>query len=962
MKLARRTFFLVGMTLLCAFSYLQGADEGVKVRFINRFNNAVAGQDTTFQVYIVNPSPQAKVLVGHLDIPPSWQAVPANDILFHLMPNQNVVQTLVVRIPDYQTAGEFPISYEIWGREDPNVYNKDTMILLLQDPADSTCGQDFIYSEAPETEPVGLSCERTLEDEEICLKLTSASEVLVDMNGFFYVSCLIKNKSPEPYKDTLTLTVPEDWQAVPAQAIEVEIPPLESHLQIFAVKTPPHCLAERYPLSLTLRKKPDYPCRLGAKIQKSGGFKVEWVEPLSYYPANEPIDLTLDYLNLGNSPLKVIFEAQADPLCQLFYRETPIEIPPHDRYRGTLRVVPNLTLDDPKQFIRYKVIDCATGEILYQDTLTLLFNSSFDEDGDPLLRISSHVSMMALGDNGREVLAVEWAGFGLIDPERERYLDFVFRIPTTTKNVIYGVDQRLYASIRQPLWEINLGDTVYRLSPLTQEYRYGRGAGFDVDTGTYTLGSHYTQNTYNNDYNPKEAAAYLGCYPNEKLYIWGNYLHRDCREEPTSNIVSLAAEYDWTQNIHTEIEAGKDLVEHVGKADKQAFRFNTYGQLGEETWFDFEKIYAGRAFFGYYNHIDMYSGILDFPLTYPMRANVGMTRLIQNFEDDDHDADDFFATKPRQRQYSANVSYNFSNGASLTWNGLLLRARDAGQTKQYDFYQKWAGFTTSFTAQGWNVVAIAAWGRQHNYLKHITNEFLQRYYCFLSKQIGENLFSTLFYEGGNTNYYDAEPWRTSYGGSLAYRYQSNSFIELYLQRVNNSCDEYELNQASLRLLHTFRNRHTLQVSTQYFHYQTHYPNDFLFLVSYSIPFGLPVGVRNDIGHVSGSVFNPCDHSFVSDALISLGGKQCYTDQNGRFDFKNLKCGTYDLKTEILPRQVIAQDPRPKRVDVVGGTTTEVTLPVAHSGLIYGEVVRYSLPGPTALTLTNPEKRWRIARK
>lgn len=947
-------FFLTFLFFISS-SNLNSVEEGVKTRFIKKFSEAPIGKELSLQVYIVNQRPHPTILVGHLNLPPGWSAVPTNDILIHLMPNQNVIQTVVIKIPDYQKEDELPLSYEVFARDNPNIYDKDEITLYIKDFNPFPKEEDFFFEDFI---PLEESKEPLIENN-LTFTITSEKTVETSQDKTFFISTLIKNSSDEIIEDTLTLSLPEGWQAVPSKEVDLKIVPNEPQLQIFGVKVAKKAIAGRYPLTLNFKKRPSLKDQLFVNIDKEPLFKLELVDQLSCYPLNQPIDLNLKYVNLGNTPLKVILEAIPNPSCPLIYRETAVEIPPLEHYLSRVRIEPDLSEDDDKQFIRLKVFNVETNEVIFQDTLTLSFTNPYDEDEDPYIRIDSEYTMMALGENKRKVLAFELAGAGYIDPEKGRFLEYVFRVPTTTKNVIYGVDQRLYVGVFEPGLDLNFGDTVYSLTPLTQRYRYGRGGGFDYESFGTEVGAHYTQNTYNNDYNPRETCCYLGKWVRNNLYFSGNYMFRDFDEEPKSNIFSLYGEYDWTdfewtKRVHTEIEGGNDFLSHTHGHDTKAFRFDTRGQIFNDAWFDFEKIYAGSYFFGYYNHIDMYTGIIDFPFgsssNCPMRANVSTTRLKQNFEDDDldddDDCDDYYAPKPRQRQYNGNISYNFLNGSSITLNGLLLRAKDVGEGEEYNFYQKWLGFTATYSTYGWNFLAITSWGNQKDYLTGKSAEFLQRYYCYASKNLTESIFSTLFFETGNTNYYDAKPWRTTVGGSIGYHYGKNNYMELFLQRVNNRVDEYELNQASFNLSHYFPNRHSLGVSAQYFQYKSHYPNDMLFLLSYTVPFGLPVKKRDDVGSLSGYVFDVESNTPIKESLVSLEGKQCYTDENGAFYFKNVKKGAYNLKTEILPKQMILKEGSSTPLNIYGGQTNEVRVEAISGCSITGEIVYYTFKDET----------------
>lgn len=941
------------------------ADEGVKVRFVKRVSTAFLKSEMTFQVYVTNQRPHSAVFVGHLNLPQGWKAVPANDILFHLMPNQTIVKTVIVKVPDYEQEGDFKIRYEVSSRNNPNDSDSDESLVIVKYTSflmDQNFEAPLSEIEFKSIEPIKIE-EIVKENSNVSLSITSDTNIVMEACETCFISCLIKNNSDHIIEDHLSIILPTGWQVVPHKQIKFKLLPQESTLEIFGIKIPESAFSEKYTLRAEIEKLKLKSMPVTVEIASKIKIKVEAENCSSYYLLNEPIDIDLAIFNEGNSLIDVRLEAIADPFCNLRYRQSNFSIEPQCKNICSLHIEPNLSISDTKQFILFKVIDNQTSELLFKDTLVLNFAEAISDDEESFSSIPAYFSIIALGDNSDQVMAVQIEGGGIINPDRDRYVDFIFRLPTKARNVIYGADQRLYFGMGEPGFELNLGDTVYSLSPLTQ-YRYGRGGGFDLTKGRFSLGAHYTENTFNNDYNPKESCGYVGYQPNEKLYIEGNYLNRNIACEPTSNIVSISSEYQMSERIYSEFEIGNDFVANENKHDSFACRASIRGQIYNDTWFDFEKIHAGSSFYGYYNDVDTLSGTIDYPINCRMRGNISITDLRQNFKScskysksyssESYDDKNSYL-KQRQYQYNANVSYDFLNGGSFSLNGLLLRAWDRGYGGQYNFFQQWCGFTTTFPVKNGMVTGIVSFGQQNDFCKHRTQSFLQRYWWSYTREIKNNFFAYIFYEGGNTNYYDARPWRTSFGGSLGYRYSALGFAEIFLQRVQNRVDLYELNQVSFRLSHTFSNRHRLDVSAQYFHYQKHYPNDLLFLVSYTIPLSIPIRKQYEKGHVYGYMEDVGRGLPVREAMVNMGGKQCVTDATGRFAFQNMKKGTHDVKVEVLPKQLITKEFSNQTVNVMGGKNTKIIIPVISHGTITGNVLLYSNYDPMQMVIKGPDK-------
>jgi hypothetical protein len=161
--------------------------------------------------------------------------------------------------------------------------------------------------------------------------------------------------------------------------------------------------------------------------------------------------------------------------------------------------------------------------------------------------------------------------------------------------------------------------------------------------------------------------------------------------------------------------------------------------------------------------------------------------------------------------------------------------------------------------------------------------------------------------------------------------------------VINKPDQYVFYQASFWLSHTFSNQSSLEISTQYLHYQQHYPNDFLFLISYTIPFGLPIARRTDIGNLTGSVFDIEKGGPIPEALVHIGENQSWTDAQGNFTFQNMRSGTHNVNVEILPKQLITENLLPQSITITGGRRTHVAIPVVSTCNITGEIIQYIPP-------------------
>lgn len=944
----RSSCYLLFFWLLCIAPWTLSAQEpgSLRVRAITSYVEAIAGQEATFEIEVANFSAQPLTLVEHLVFPTNgWQVIPSNDRLIHLAPGQIVLDTLVVQVPQGQSPGPVDLQIQVWSFENRNIYDEDTLTFLVQpstpfSPAEPTTSHPaFVTPVEPEPPP------QEVQKPGIALSFSTPPSTLPHDNTLLLLSALVKNTGRSVLEDTLKVRLPEGWEVIPSSEVAVKIRPRNEFLHLFAIKRPLEIPAGTYYLALECAGARSAP--FAVEIAPWEQVKVQIEEPKKGYDLTSAVHLTLSCENLGNTPLKLRFEAVADPACSLLFPEgQEVELAPFSRATKTLRLDPMLTRDDKRQFLRFRAVNMASSQTIYEDSFALTALEHVPRD-DGALIIPSHVAFMALGDNDDNILAIEIAGRGCIDPEKERSLEYVFRIPSHQDNVIYSIDQRLFVGIKDPSWDLNLGDTVYRLSPLTQRIRYGRGAGVDIHKNQVLLGTHYTQNTFSNSYDPKETGAYIGHRLHEgTALLQANYLHREVQREPISNLVSISSECELGKKIHAELEAGKNFAEGIGSDDPYAYRAQVRGRFLPDGWFDLEKIYAGAAFYGYYNNQSTLSGTVDTAVGRSSRFALSALSYKQDiFYESSADVGENKLC-PRQHQYSATLSHQFLNGSSLSVNGLILQGRDDTELRRYDFRQRWIGATATWRAHRWNLLATASFGKEKDYLKRDDGkepDWIQRYYVFANKQLTQRLQLGLSYEKGNTNYYDAKVWNSSISGSLGYRYARNSHARIFIQRVSSDKREYEFNQASLSWSHYLKNLHKIHLSVQRFDYYKRIPDDSLFLVSYTIPFGLPVHRHKNSGWVEGYVQDIDDDIPVRDALFSLAGKTVKTDSTGHFLAKNIPSGSHELNPAILPKQLISPTLGPQKVVVESKKRSEILIPLVHSASLTGELVYKETP-------------------
>ncbi|MCO6441398.1 MAG: hypothetical protein J5I81_09995 [Nitrococcus mobilis] len=119
----------------------------------------------------------------------------------------------------------------------------------------------------------------------------------------------------------------------------------------------------------------------------------------------------------------------------------------------------------------------------------------------------------------------ELSGYGTLDEAGRRHIDFLFRGPDLRGEAIFGQIDEYRINYSDERWAMSLGDQVYGLSPLTELFRYGRGARAGYDAGQWGVQSYYMQDRFTTEAQ-EEIAVNAHYTPRPWTRLEVNYLNK----------------------------------------------------------------------------------------------------------------------------------------------------------------------------------------------------------------------------------------------------------------------------------------------------------------------------------------------------------------------------------------------------------------------------------------------------
>ena len=118
------------------------------------------------------------------------------------------------------------------------------------------------------------------------------------------------------------------------------------------------------------------------------------------------------------------------------------------------------------------------------------------------------------------------------------------------------------------------------------------------------------------------------------------------------------------------------------------------------------------------------------------------------------------------------------------------------------------------------------------------------------------------------------------------------------------------------------------------------------LMTYRVPFGLPVRKRRDVGEVQGVVFDSVADRPASGTILRLGDALAIADANGHFLFPDMKVGAKVLsyRPSTIAAGRVFEEVLPLDLVVPAGKTKDIKLNLVSSATLKGNVSLYKFIG------------------
>jgi hypothetical protein len=349
-----------------------------------------------------------------------------------------------------------------------------------------------------------------------------------------------------------------------------------------------------------------------------------------------------------------------------------------------------------------------------------------------------------------------------------------------------------------------------------------------------------------------------------------------------------------------------------------------------------EKIAAGSRYPGFFSDLESTRGSLSAPLfgRLKIQTSASLDRSVLQVTPLDRLA-------PRLQRYSLGMLYGFSFGTDARFGYEIQRRKDIAGTPDFEDISEGPYLGLS---HGFNKISLRASTRLLRIKDKVQNNASTKaafrfdtYYQPTSRQR-----YSIFFSQGQDGLTASPDLEKTIGANIGFEPRQNIKTDFRYERTGLGKGNREEDQWLANISYQMKGGHSLKLEARHRIF-AEINAETSILMSYAIPFGIPTGLKDDIGVVTGRVFaaDEPDKGY-SDILLSIGGATAVTDGNGKFIFPALKTGTYyiwmDTSSLGFGRVTVQKTPIP--VQIAGASKQNIQIAVTKASVLKVKAIKY----------------------
>lgn len=551
---------------------------------------------------------------------------------------------------------------------------------------------------------------------------------------------------------------------------------------------------------------------------------------------------------------------------------------------------------------------------------------------DPFHYLPMQLKLTALADSSYGLqFQAELAGAGSLDEAGKHRVDFIFRGPDIQNTNFFGEHDEYGLSYHGEKWDVQLGDRIYELSPLTERRGFGRGAGFSFRSGATSTGAFY-MTTLRRQKNTEELGAFIRHEVSHGFSFQGNFLRKWGGDDPTrnalpQNIATLETHLRHGRAIDLRVEAGVSRSDS-GKTD-YAVRAEARGQLFGRLDYAVEHTYAGPNFHGYDSDTRNTYASAVLPLTDQWRAHASLSIYSGNLDLNPERS----TVVNRENSWDAGLSYKPDARTDLSLDWRHVSRNDVLEPAAYDFTEDSARLGVGRNFGRIQMQSFLDLGTLDNRVTGESGPF-QRYSTYLTWQPTPRQGYSIFGVYGPSASTGSMEKSLNAGVSANWQVRDNLSTNVsYARNQYDNLDGSEQDQAMASLRYRCPNKDEIAIIGRWNHRASQKENESAVMVTFTRPLSVAVSRKTSIGSLRGRLTE--SGTGIARAVITAGEDFAVTDSTGEFEFPALKPGACELRVlnDSLSPALVISTPLPMKVRVRSAQTTRVELQAVKAATV-----------------------------
>ncbi len=811
-------------------------------------------------------------------------------------------------------------------------------------------------------------------------RLASDRVVEVTPGKIVTASILLLNTSGADAVYEESFGLPATWRRISPPASPIPVPAGGQQLRLIAFAVPATSPAGSFDLDYVLAdsrtRSPVATTTLTVVVLPVGKLELIREDQTDNIIAGETYAARLRLINRGNSRVKVTVSALAAPACPVRLDAddaTEFWIEPAAARLLRAQIGTDVNLRAPlTQVVRFKAT--ATGDdgvpITASRSVSVNVIPRISGDSDPHVRLPAQLKMTAVAENGRTGVQGEFSGDGFLDEQRTQRLEFLFRGPSLENQSIYGLRDEHHVSYYGPEFDLHLGDRNYSLSPLLQRFNHGRGAAVDFHPGPTNAGVFHME-TLGRTRDFQTAGAYVSHEYTPVFSLRANALYKSepglaSLAGPTGplGLVSLQPRFDFGERLDLDLEYG------VGSAtsgpEAHAHRVQARGRLFEDVTYSLERVKAGNEFFGYYHATESTQATVTFPIHGPLRGKASFNQSARDaYADTFSDrASPGAVYASRQTAYRPGLLYRVSPRTDLSLEYQHVERHATSPTGPRDSVENSARLGVGHNRGKISVQSFAEFGTVQRDAPGPASgtdatEAVSRYSTFVTYRPGPRQSYSVYGTVGSSSS-NLDPTERSQTLGVSAQWTLTNRLTAGADYARNHYDSRTArvqDTASGTITCTLPNRHVASLRARRQSASGSGESLTSISVSYTIPFGLPVAKRKNVGVLRGQVFEWVGgvSQPLSRVIVTANGITAVTDRQGRFVFPSLRPGYYQVNIEqsSLGADRVTLEPVPLAVEVEKERSVELAIGVVDASRVRAQLIVFGAGPVTPTTSAAP---------